>query len=68
MNKKNFRLDPEKLKMFPNAFEKLQNSVIKDMGENVLGGLRPHSQTHSQSGSGHSQTHSQTADSIEAGF
>ncbi|MBN8640406.1 MAG: hypothetical protein J0L86_01220 [Flavobacteriales bacterium] len=60
MSKKNFRLDPEKLKGMPNAFEKLENSAIKDMGENVLGGLKPHSQTHSQSGSGHSQTHSQS--------
>jgi hypothetical protein len=58
MEKKNFRFDQNKLDELKGALEQLENATLQDMGENIVGGIKGHSQTHSQSGSGHSQTHS----------
>jgi len=65
---KKFRFNQESQDKLKDAFQKLENSALSGVVENVIGGARVHGQTFSESGghgqthsqSGHSQTHSQT--------
>jgi hypothetical protein len=57
--KKNFRLSSTQLDSLKEALEGMENSTLQLMGDDITGGIRIHSLSHSESG-GHSQTHSQT--------
>lgn len=59
MGNKKFRFDKANQERLVSAFEKLENTLLKDVSESVIGGARVHGQTFSEAG-GHGQTHSQT--------